>query len=78
MRPVTDQKPLEGEGPRPTNPHVAIVWAARRGQGLHLTFDEVWELRMDGAIETRAVNVVMGDCCDRCGKRGGGYCCECN
>lgn len=50
--------PLRGQGPRPKNPHVAIAWAANRGTGLHLTFEEVWDLFQDPAIVDRAMYVV--------------------
>jgi hypothetical protein len=36
----------------------AIMIAAANGRGLHLTADEVWELRMDDAIATRANNTI--------------------
>lgn len=50
--------PTLGQGPRPQNPHVAIMWAARRGQGLHLRPDEVFLLSQDGAIEGRAAFIA--------------------
>lgn len=50
--------PMRGQGPRPKNPHVAIVWAAKRGSGLTLTFDEVWGLFQDAAIVDRACFVA--------------------
>jgi len=36
------------------NPHVAIVEAAKKGKGLRLTADEVWDLYQDSAIVIRA------------------------
>lgn len=36
--------------------YIAIMVAAARGKGLHLTADEVDELSADEAIETRAAN----------------------
>lgn len=35
-------------------PHQRIARAARRGTGLRLTADEVWDLWEDDAIRTRA------------------------
>lgn len=52
---------LQGKGPRPRNPHVAILWAAARGKGLHLSKDDVWTLRWDDAIETHATHVTEGE-----------------
>lgn len=36
------------------NPWQKIIRAAKRGTGLRLTFDEVWQLGMDDAIQQAA------------------------
>lgn len=36
--------------------YIAIMRAAERGAGLHLTADEIFDLSMDDAISTRAGN----------------------
>lgn len=38
--------------------YIAIMRAAARGQGLHLTADEVFGLSLDDAVETRASNTL--------------------
>lgn len=41
--------------------YMAIMHAAANGRGLHLTADEVWDLALDDAIETRAGNGLNED-----------------
>lgn len=45
---------LEGKGPRPLDPYIRILWAAKRGQGITLSADEVWHMSLDDAIATAA------------------------
>lgn len=46
---------------RPRQIYIAIMNAAWRGVGLHLTTDEVWELSSDDAIETVALNALLDE-----------------
>lgn len=40
------------------NVYIAIMVAAAKGNGLHLTADEVFQLSTDDAIETHAANCL--------------------
>lgn len=40
------------------DPYVRIMVAAMHGRGVHLSADEVWDLKMDDAIATNATNVL--------------------
>lgn len=41
---------LEGKGRRPETPYTRIIWAAQRGHGCTLSFEECREMQFDDAL----------------------------